>query len=151
MPLWRIMQRIQWRQKNSSVVWKSQHMTSTFTYHIVLFQIPILFVWCRFSFKVITTYTRGIIKILNVMVFHSINLVLMHIILYLYKITNLNVRLIVLLISMSCFIFLGGLRICCLNRLYGSILYPMYILLLFSHLMLYTKCSCMLFKELLLF
>jgi hypothetical protein len=54
-------------------------MTSTFTYHIVLFQIPIFFVRCRFFFKVIIANIIGIIKILNVMVFHSINLVLMHI------------------------------------------------------------------------
>jgi hypothetical protein len=54
-------------------------MTSTFTYHIVPFQIPMFFVWCRFSFKVIIAYIRGTIKILNVMVFHSINIVLMHI------------------------------------------------------------------------
>ncbi len=40
-------------------------MTSTFTYHIVPFQIPIFFVWCRFSFKVIIAYIRGTIKILN--------------------------------------------------------------------------------------
>jgi hypothetical protein len=54
-------------------------MTSTFTYHIVHFKIPILFVCCRFSFKVIIACTKGTIKILNVMVFHSINLVFMHI------------------------------------------------------------------------
>jgi len=130
------------------MVWNSQHMTSTFNYHIVPFQIPIYFVWRRFSFKGLITCTRGTIKILNAMVFHFSNLVLMYIWI---QNNQLNVRLIILLISMSCFIFLGGLRICCLNCLYGSIFCPMYILLLFWHLMLYTKWSYMLFKELLPF
>jgi hypothetical protein len=53
--------------------------------------------------------------------------------------------------SMSCFIFLGGLRIHCLNCLYGLILCLVYNLLLFSHLMLYTTCFCILFKDLLPF
>jgi hypothetical protein len=50
-----------------------------YIWYQVPFQIPILFVWCRFSFKVIIACTKHTIKILNVMVFHSINLVLMHI------------------------------------------------------------------------
>jgi hypothetical protein len=134
---------MQWRQDFSF----SGLKITTYDFNIYIsyfsFQIQIFFVWCRFSFKVIA-YTRSIIKILNVMVFHFINLVLM----YIWVQNNqLNVRLIILLISMSCFIFLGDLPICCLNCLYGSILCPMYILLLFSHLMLYTKCSCMRLKN----
>jgi hypothetical protein len=65
------------------------------------------------------------------MVFHFINLYLR---IFEHKISNLNVRLIILIISMSCFIFLGGyelglqfsklLRFCSINFLSNNDLNP---------------------------
>jgi hypothetical protein len=102
-----------------------------YIWYCFFFQISIFFVWCKFSFKVIITCIRGIIKILNVMVFHFINLYLR---IFEHKISNLNVRLIILIISMSCFIFLGGyelglqfsklLRFCSINFLSNNDLNP---------------------------
>ncbi len=79
MPLWKIMQRMQWRQDFFFCGLK----ITTYDFNIYIsycsFSNTNTFVWCRFSFKVIIVCIKGIIKILNVMVFHFINLVLMHI------------------------------------------------------------------------
>jgi hypothetical protein len=79
-------------------------MTSAFTYDIVPFQILILFVSCKFFLKKIITCIRGTIKILNVLVFILSTLYLC---IFEYKISNLNVRLIVLFHINVMFHFLG--------------------------------------------